>query len=167
VQKAKKRPKRRRDEYELTLDIEDLAVKEALNDVLAINEAIPKEPPVKSPELQEFIQFKEECEALFALINQYKDQEEEEADILSEDFDLKRAMKFVKKLVGIDDRKSEEYIEGEPSEYAKMLFQKVWQKYIDCKWFFSTMKGKKPVTPKELKYLPAPEDLIKATGEMI
>jgi hypothetical protein len=161
-----KRPRRGGGEYEITLDIEDLAIKEAINDILAINESIPKEPVVKSPELQEFITFKHECEALMEMLKPYLPQDQD-IDILSEDFDMKKAMLLVKKLAGIDGKGGEDYIEGEPSPYAQELFKKVWQKYVDCRWFFSMMKGKKPTTPKELKYIQAPEDLIKATGEKI
>jgi hypothetical protein len=152
-------------EYELTLDIEDLAVREALKDILAVNEEIPKEPPIKSPTLQKFIEFKNECEALMELLKPYA--QEDEIDILSEDFDLKKAVALVKKLAGIDGRKEEEYIEGEPSAYAQELFREVWQKYIDCKWFFAMIRGRRPVTPKELRYLPAPKELVEAVGERI
>ena len=43
------KPKKKRgSEYELVLNIEDLAVKEALSDVLAVNEEIPKGPPSRA-----------------------------------------------------------------------------------------------------------------------
>jgi len=161
------KPKKKRgSEYELVLNIEDLAVKEALSDVLAVNEEIPKGPAVKSQELREFIDFKEECEAFMELLKPYLPQEED-IDILSEDFDMKKAMALAKKMVGIDGRSEEEYIEGEPSPYAQELFRKVWQKYIDCRWFFAMMKGKKPATPKDLKFAKPPEDLLKAEGEKV
>ncbi len=154
-----------RGEYELVFDIEDFAVKEAVKDVLALNEEIPKEPAVKSQELREFIDFKEECEALMALIKPYES--EEDADMLSENFTLRHAMMLAKRLVGVDGRREEEYIEGEPSPYAQELFRKVWQKYIDCKWFFAMIKGKKPVTQKELRFMKPPEELLKIEGEKI
>ncbi len=160
-----KKPKKS-SEYELVFDIEDLAVKEALNDVLAINEAIPKEPAVKSQELREFIDFKQECDALMEMLKPHIHQEDE-VNIFSEDFDLKKAMALARKLVGIDGRKEEEYIEGEPSPYAQELFRKVWQKYIDCRWFFAMLRGRKPTTPKDLKFAKPPEELIRAEGEKI
>jgi hypothetical protein len=160
------KPRKKGGEYELAFDIEDLAVKEALKDVLAINEAIPKEPPVKSQELREFIDFKQECEALMELLKPYVPQDHD-VDLLSEDFDIKKAMMLAKKLAGIDGKKEDEYINGEPSPYAQELFKKVWQKYIDCRWFFAMMKGKKPATPKDLKFAKPPEDLLKAEGEKI
>jgi len=162
------KPKRRGSgEYELVLNIEDLAVKEALSDVLAVNEEIPKGPVVKSQELRELIDFKEECEALMELLKPYLPQDQEDIDILSEDFDMRKAMALAKKMVGIDGRREEEYIEGEPSPYAQELFKKVWQKYIDCRWFFAMMKGRKPATPKDLKFAKPPEDLLRAEGEKV
>ena len=164
---VEEKPKKRRgSEYELVLDIEDLAVKEALSDVLAVNEEIPKGPAVKSQELRELIDFKEECESLMELLKPYLPQEED-IDILSEDFDMKKAMALAKKMVGIDGRREEEFIEGEPSPYAQELFRKVWQKYIDCKWFFAMMKGRKPATPRDLKFAKPPEDLLRAEGEKV
>jgi len=162
------KPKRRGGgEYELVLNIEDLAVKEALSDVLAVNEEIPKGPAVKSQELRELIDFKEECEALMELLKPYLPQDQKDIDILSEDFDMKKAMALAKKMVGIDGRGEEEYIEGEPSPYAQELFKKVWQKYIDCRWFFAMMKGRKPATPRDLKFVKPPEDLLRAEGEKV
>jgi hypothetical protein len=143
-----------------------LAVKEALNDVLAVNEEIPKEPSVKSQELREFIDFKQECEALMELLKPYLPQDQD-IDILSEDFDLKKAMTLAKRLAGLDGKEEGEIIEGEPSPYAQELFKKVRQKYIDCRWFFVMIKGRKPTTPKDLKFGRAPEDLIKIEGEKI
>jgi hypothetical protein len=160
------KPKRRGGDYELVLNIEDLAVKEALSDVLSINEEIPKEPTVKSQELREFIDFKQECEALMELLKPYIPQEQD-IDILSEDFDMKKAMALVRRMAGLDGKGEGEYIEGEPSPYAQELFKKVWQKYIDCRWFFAMLRGRRPATPKELKFQKAPEDLIKAAGEKI
>lgn len=157
--------KKKRGEYEVVLDIEDLAIKEALNDVLAVNEAIPKEPAVKDPELIEFLNFRETCKTLIELLKPYIPQDQN-IDILSEDFDLKKAMQLAKKMVGINGSE-EEVIEGEPSPYAQELFKKVWQKYIDCRWFFAMMKGKKPTTPKDLKFAKAPEELLKMSGEKI
>jgi hypothetical protein len=70
---VEEKPKKKKGggEYELVLNIEDLAVKEALSDVLAVNEEIPKGPAVKSQELRELIDFKEECEALMELLKPY------------------------------------------------------------------------------------------------
>jgi hypothetical protein len=153
-------------EYGLVFDIEDLAVKEALKDVLAVNEEVPKEPAVKSQELREFLDFKQECEALMELLKPYLP-EEEEIDILSEDFDLKKAMTLARKMIGIDGRREEEFIEGEPSPYAQELFRKVWQRYIDCKWFFAMIRGRRPVTSKELRFVKPPEDFLKIEGEKI
>jgi hypothetical protein len=160
------KPKRKGGDYELVLNIEDLAVKEALSDVLSINEEIPREPAVKSQELREFIDFKQECEALMEMLKPYIPQEQD-IDILSEDFDMKKAFALARKLAGIDGKEESEYIEGEPSPYAQELFKKVWQKYIDCRWFFAMIRGKRPATPKELRFQKAPEDLIKAEGEKI
>jgi hypothetical protein len=148
----------------LEIDLDDALYKEALKDVLAINESLPAEPDVKSPELREFIAFKEECDALKSLIKPYV--KNGKFDILSDEFDLKKAMEMAKEMIGIDGR-GEEFIEGEPSPYVQELFRKLWQKYVDCMWFEAMMRGKKPVTPKELKYAPPPEDLIKASGERI
>ena len=153
-------------DYELVLNIEDLAVKEALSDVLAVNEEIPREPAVKSQELREFIDFKQECEALMELLKPYIPQEQD-IDILSEDFDLKKAVALAKRLAGLDGKEEDEYIEGEPSPYAQELFKKVWQKYIDCRWFFAMIRGKRPSTPKELRFQKAPEELLRAEGEKI
>jgi hypothetical protein len=151
--------------YKLVFDVEDLAIREAVKDVLAVNEEIPKEPPVKSQELREFIDFKNECEALMSLIGDRS--EDQELNILSENFTLEKAMELAKKLVGIDGREEGVYIEGEPSPYAQELFRKIWQKYIDCKWFFAMLRGKKPTTPKDLKFAKPPEDLLKIEGEKI
>ena len=164
VEEEKPKKKKGGGEYELVLNIEDLAVKEALSDVLAVNEEIPKGPAVKSQELRELIDFKEECDALKSLIKPYV--KNGKFDILSDEFDLKKAMEMAKEMIGIDGQ-GEEFIEGEPSPYVQELFRKLWQKYVDCMWFEAMMKGKKPVTPKELKYAPPPEDLIKASGEKI
>jgi len=158
------KPKKRRSGAVLEIDLDDALYKEALKDVLAINESLPAEPDVKSPELREFIAFKEECDALKSLIKPYV--KNGKFDILSDEFDLKKAMEMAKEMIGIDGR-GEEFIEGEPSPYVQELFRKLWQKYVDCMWFETMMKGKKPVTPKELKYAPPPEDLIKASGERI
>jgi len=158
------KPKKRRSGAVLEIDLDDALYKEALKDVLAINESLPAEPDVKSPELREFIAFKEECDALKSLIKPYV--KNGKFDILSDEFDLKKAMEMAKEMIGIDGR-GEEFIEGEPSPYVQELFRKLWQKYVDCMWFEAMMRGKKPVTPKELKYAPPPEDLIKASGERI
>ena len=167
VEEEKPKKKKGGGEYELVLNIEDLAVKEALSDVLAVNEEIPKGPAVKSQELRELIDFKEECETLMELLKPYLPQDQEDIDILSEDFDMKKAMALAKKMVGIDGRREEEYIEGEPSPYAQELFKKVWQRYIDCRWFFAMMKGRKPATPRDLKFAKPPEDLLRAEGEKV
>ena len=152
-------------EYELTLYIEDTAIKEALKDALAVNEEIPKEyVAVKSQELREFIDFLDECETLMKLIEKRRP-EEEELNILSEGFTLRHAMALAKKLIGIDGEG--EYIDGEPSPYAQELFKKIWQKYVDCKWFLTMLKGKKPSTPKDLKFVKPPEDFLKIEGEKI
>ena len=153
-------------DYELVLNVEDLAVKEALSDVLAVNEEIPRESAVKSQELREFIDFKQECEALMELLKPYIPQEQD-IDILSEDFDLKKAVALAKRLAGLDGKEEGVYIEGEPSPYAQELFRKVWQKYIDCRWFFAMIRGKRPATPKELRFQKAPEELLRAEGEKI
>jgi len=158
------KPKKRRGGAVLEIDLDDVLYKEALKDVLAVNESLPAEPDVKSPELREFIAFKEECDALKSLIKPYV--KNRKFDILSDEFDLKKAMEMAKEMIGIDSR-DEEFIEGEPSPYVQELFRKLWQKYVDCMWFEAMMKGKKPVTPKELKYAPPPEELIKASGEKI
>jgi hypothetical protein len=158
------KPKKRRGGAVLEVDLDDALYKEALKDVLAVNEALPAEPDVKSPELRELIAFKEECDAVKSLIKPYV--KNGKFDILSDEFDLKKAMEMAKEMIGIDGR-DEEFIEGEPSPYVQELFRKIWQKYVDCMWFEAMMKGKKPVTPKELKYAPPPEDLIKASGEKI
>ena len=158
------KPKKKRSGAVLEIDLDDALYKEALKDVLAINEALPAEPDVKSPELREFIAFKDECDALKSLIKPYV--KNGKFDILSDEFDLKKAMEMAKEMIGIDGR-GEEFIEGEPSPYVQELFRKLWQKYVDCMWFEAMMRGKKPVTPKELKYAPPPEDLIKASGERI
>jgi hypothetical protein len=158
------KPKKSKGGVMVEIDMDDALYKEALKDVLAINEALPSEPDVKSPELREYISFKEECEALMSLIGPYV--KSYKFDILSEDFDLKKAMEMAKALVGINGR-GEEVIEGEPSPYVQELFKKIWQKYIDCRWFEAMMKGKKPVTPKDLKFQKAPEELLRAEGEKI
>jgi len=158
------KPKKRRGGAVLEIDLDDVLYKEALKDVLAINEALPAEPDVKSPELREFIAFRDECNALKSLIKPYV--KNGKFDILSDEFDLKKAMEMAKEMIGIDGQ-GEEFIEGEPSPYVQELFRKLWQKYVDCMWFEAMMKGKKPVTPKELRYAPPPEDLIKASGEKI
>jgi hypothetical protein len=151
---------------EVVIDIGDEMAKEALKDVLAINEEIPKGPIVKSEELREFMEFKEECDSLMELLKQYMPEEQID-DILSENFDLKTAMRMAAKMAGLTGREEEELLDGEPSSYVQELFKKIRQKYIDCKWFFTVMKGKKPITPKDLRFMKAPEDLIKAEGERI
>jgi hypothetical protein len=145
------------------IDIEDIVHKEALKDVLAVNEEIPEEPDIKSPLLREFWAFKEECDNLMKLIKPYRSGHD--FDILSEEFDLRKAMEIAKTIVGING--GEEVIEGEPSAYVQELYRKIWQKYIDCKWFEAMLSGKKPVTPKELKFQRAPDDLLKIEGEKI
>jgi len=151
---------------EVVIDIGDEMAKEALKDVLAINEEIPKGPIVKSEELREFMEFKEECDSLMELLKQYMPEEQID-DILSENFDLKTAMRMAAKMAGLTGREEEELLDGEPSSYVQELIKKIRQKYIDCKWFFTVMKGKKPITPKDLRFMKAPEDLIKAEGERI
>ena len=146
------------------IDLDDMLYKEALKDVLAINEELPSEPDVKSPELREFLAFREECETLMSLIKPYV--KDKNINILSDEFDLKKAMELAKEIIGMNGHE-EEVIEGEPSPYVQELFKKLRQKYIDCKWFEAMMKGKKPVTPKDLKFQKAPEELIKAEGEKI
>jgi len=162
-EEEKEKPKAKAD---VIIDLDYEITKEALKDVLAINEEIPKEPPVKSEELRELIEFKQECEALMELLKQYMPEEQID-DILSENFDLKAAMKMAAKMAGLTKQEEEELLDGEPSPYVQELFKKIRQKYIDCKWFFTVMKGKRPVTPKDLKFMKAPEDLIKAEGERI
>ena len=151
---------------EVVIDLDDEMAKEALKDVLAINEQIPSGPIVKSEELREFVEFKEECEALIELLKKYMPEDQID-DILSENFDLRAAMKMAAKIAGLTSREEEELLDGEPSPYVQELLKKIRQKYIDCKWFFTVIKGKKPVTPKDLKFQKAPEDLIKAEGEKI
>jgi hypothetical protein len=146
------------------IDLDDVLYKEALKDVLAVNEEIPSEPDVKSPELKEFIEFKEECEALMSMLKPYA--KGKNFDILSDEFDLKKAMELAKEMIGINGRE-EEVIEGEPSPYVQELFKKIWQKYIDCRWFEAMMRGKRPITPKDLKFQKAPDDLLKIEGERI
>jgi len=158
------KPRKGRGKAVLELDLDDVLYKEALKDVLAVNEELPREPDVKSPELREFIAFKEECEALRNLLKPYA--RSEKFDFLSDEFDLKKAMELAKEMIGLNSG-DEEVVDGEPSPYVQELFKKIWQKYIDCKWFEAMMKGKKPITPKDLKYVPAPEDLVKASGEKI
>jgi len=161
---AEEKLKKGKGDIMLEIDMDDALYKEALRDVLAINEELPSEPDVKSPELREYISFKEECEALMSLIKPYV--KGNKFDILSEDFDLKKAMELAKSLIGVDGS-DEEVIEGEPSPYVQELFKKVWQKYIDCKWFEAMMRGKRPITPKDLKFQKAPEELLRAEGEKI
>jgi hypothetical protein len=84
---------------------------------------------------------------------------------LSDEFDLKKAMEIAKEMIGIE--REEEVIEGEPSPYVQELFMEIWQKYIDCKWFEAMMRGKRPITPKDLKFQKAPDDLLKIEGERI
>jgi len=158
------KPRNRKGGAVIEIDLDDAMYKEALRDVLAINEMLPAEPDVKSPELRELIEFRERCNALKSLIKPYV--KDGKFDILSEDFDLKKAMEMAKEMIGIDGQ-DEQLIEGEPSPYVQELFKKIWQMYIDCQWFEAMMKGKKPVTPKELKYEKAPADLINASGEKI
>jgi hypothetical protein len=146
------------------IDLDDALYKEALKDVLAINAELPSEPDVKSPELREYIAFKEECEALMNLLKPYV--KSRNIDILSEDFDLKKAMELAKEMIGVDGR-DEEVIEGEPSPYVQELFKKLWQKYIDCRWFEAMLTGKRTITPKDLKFQKAPEELLRAEGEKI
>jgi len=153
----------RKNKVTVDIDLDDELYNEALRDVLSINEEIPKEPDVKSPELKELIAFKEECEALMTLIKPYS--KDRNFDILSDEFSLKKAMEMAKEMIGINS--SEEIIEGEPSPYVQELFKKLWQKYIDCKWFEAMMKGKRPITTKDLKFQKAPEDLLKIEGEKI
>jgi hypothetical protein len=161
---AEEKPKKGKGGITVEIDMDDALYKEALKDVLAINEALPSEPDVKSPELREYISFKEECEALMSLIGPYV--KSYKFDILSEDFDLKKAMEMAKAMIGVNGR-DEEVIEGEPSPYVQELFKKIWQKYIDCKWFEAMMKGKRPITPKDLKFQKAPEELLRVEGEKI
>jgi hypothetical protein len=166
-EEEEEKPKKEKGSVVVDIDLDDALYKEALKDVLAINEAIPSEPDVKSPELREYIAFKEECEALMSLMKPYV--KNKNFDILSDEFDLKKAMEIAKEMIGPDG--SEEVIEGEPSPYVQELFKKLWQKYVDCKWFEAMMKGRKPITPKDLtkdlKFQKAPEDLLKIEGEKI
>jgi hypothetical protein len=157
---------KRKANAEVVIDIGDEMAKEALNDVLAINDEIPKGPIVKSEELREFMEFKEECDSLMELLKQYMPEEQID-DIMSENFDLRTAMRMAAKMAGLTRHEEEELLDGEPSPYVQELFKKIRQKYIDCKWFYMVMKGKKPITPRDLKFQKAPEDLIKAEGEKI
>jgi len=161
---AEEKAKKGKGGITVDIDMDDVLYKEALRDVLAVNEALPSEPDVKSPELREYISFKEECEALMSLIGPYV--KGNRFDILSEEFDIKKAMELAKEMIGVNGR-DEEVIEGEPSPYVQELFRKIWQKYIDCKWFEAMMRGKKPITPRDLKFQKAPEELLRAEGEKI
>jgi len=76
-------------------------------------------------------------------------------------------MRMAAKMAGLTAREEEELLDGEPSSYVQELFKKIRQKYIDCKWFFMMIKGKRPITPRDLKFQKAPEDLVKAEGERI
>jgi len=158
------KPKKRRGRAIVDIDLDDALYKEALKDVLAVNEMLPSEPDVKSPVLREFIAFREECETLRRLLKPYA--KNDKFDFLSDEFDLKKAMELAKEMIAVNSNE-EEVIDGEPSPHVQELFKKLWQMYVDCKWFEAMMKGKKPVTPKDLKYVQAPEDLIKASGEKI
>ena len=162
-EEEKEKPKAK---AEVVIDLDDEMAEEALKDVLAINEEIPKGPIVKSEELREFMEFKEECDSLMELLKQYMPEDQID-DILSENFDLKAAMRMAAKMAGLTAREEEELLDGEPSPYVQELFKKIRQKYIDCKWFFTVIKGKRPITPKDLKFQKAPEDLVKAEGERI
>ncbi|MCI4409944.1 MAG: hypothetical protein JHC26_12695 [Thermofilum sp.] len=165
VEKEEEEKRKPKAKSEVVIDLDDMVIKEALKDVLAVNEEIPKEPTVKSEELRELINFKEECEALMELIRPYMPEDKID-NMLTDNFDIKKAMEIAAKMAGLDGNE-EELLDGEPSPYVKELFKKIWQKYIDCKWFEAMMKGKKPVMPKDLKFVKAPEDLVKAEGEKI
>ena len=80
------KPKKKKGGAVLEIDLDDVLYKEALKDVLAVNESLPAEPDVKSPELRKFIAFKEECDALKSLIKPYV--KNRKFDILSDEFDL-------------------------------------------------------------------------------
>ena len=146
------------------IDLGDAMIEEALKDALAVSEEVATGQAV-SQELRELIAFKEECEALFQLLKQYVPEETLEDVLMGERIDLKTAMKVAAKMMGVVPE--EELLDGEPSPYVQELFKKVWQKYIDCKWFFAMLRGKKTVTPKELKYMHMPEELKIARGERI
>jgi len=162
-EEEKEKPKAK---AEVVIDLDDEMAEEALKDVLAINEEIPKGPIVKSEELREFMEFKEECDSLMEMLKQYMPEDQID-DIMSENFDLKAAMRMAAKMAGLTAREEEELLDGEPSSYVQELFKKIRQKYIDCKWFFMMIKGKRPITPRDLKFQKAPEDLVKAEGERI
>jgi hypothetical protein len=41
------------------------------------------------------------------------------------------------------------------------------QRWIDCRWLKATMKGRKAVTPSELKFEKLPEELKTIRGEEV
>jgi hypothetical protein len=145
-------------------DLSDAMIEEALKDVLAVSEEIA-ERPAASQELRELIAFKEECEALLQILKQYVPEETLENVLVGESIDLKAAMRIAARMMGV--MPEEELLNGEPSPYVQELFRKIWQKYIDCKWFFAMLRGKRTVTLKELRYAQMPEELKVAQGEKI
>jgi hypothetical protein len=149
-------------EAESITDLGDVMIEEALKDALAVNEEVAG-VPAASQELKELIAFKEECEALFRILDVPR--ETLESMLTGESIDLKTAMKIAAKMVGIVPE--EELLDGEPSPYVQELFKKIRQKYTDCKWFFAVLKGKKAITPGELKYVQMPEELKAARGERV
>jgi len=75
-EEEKEKPKAK---AEVVIDLDDEMAEEALKDVLAINEEIPKGPIVKSEELREFMEFKEECDSLMELLKQYMPEDQIDA----------------------------------------------------------------------------------------
>jgi len=154
------------EEPEAEEDLIDTAVSEAEKIVVEEQDEIVEEAEklssLKSDVAKEFLSFIDECNEIEFVVKKFVP-EDEIPEFLSENFDIKKAMKLVMKMSG----HNEEVIEGEPSEYVKVLIQKIRQKLIDCRWLRAMLKGEKVTTPSQIKYEVMPDELLKAEGKKI
>jgi len=146
------------------VEVEDMLLEEAEKDVNAYTES-PRDVNVLEDEvIAEFYRFKRSCEALEELLRTYVPELFEEEGSLTE-IDMKTAMKIASRMLGLQNgAREEELLEGEPSEFAQMLFRKVLQRLVDCRWFKAMLRGKRPITPSQLKFDKVPEELKQLKG---
>jgi len=152
---------------EETTTVEDIAIEEAAKDVEGFEESGRDVDVLEDEVIAEFYRFKRSCEALEELLGSYVPELFEDENVLMKELDMRSAMKIAARMLGVSGNGDEELIPGEPSPYVKELAKKVMQRWIDCRWLKAAMKGKKAVTPSELKFEKLPEELKSAKGEEI
>jgi len=153
-------------EEEITT-VEDIAIEEAEKDVESIGETSSDINVLEDEVIAEFYRFKRSCEALEELMRAYVPEIFEDENVLMKELDMRSAMKIAARMLGIGRNGDEELIPGEPSPYVQELAKKVMQRWIDCRWLKATMKGRKAVTPSELKFEKLPEELKTIRGEEV